>query len=134
MNISIVPLVIGTLALAGASHAAAQSNPSDQSVWSGWPPPAIRQPKEAVTSKRRTTRSEFGNKSWTISTRKVQAKTTEAQTTASKDLDDAWTQTKMASSRLETAGNADWNSAKISFRSESDKLAVAWHTVNPADK
>jgi hypothetical protein len=134
MNISIVPLVIGTLALAGASHAAAQSKPSDQSVSVG-----------VATSRDSTAeRSSYTQKAhdeiriWQQKLddfdAKVQAKTTEAQTTASKDLDDAWIQTKMASSRLETAGDADWNSAKISFRSESDKLAVAWHKVNPADK
>ena len=64
----------------------------------------------------------------------MKAKATEAQTSASKDLDDAWTQTKMASARLETAGEKDWDGAKASFQTASHKLVVAWQKVNPADK
>ena len=134
MDISIVSLVIGTLALAGASPAAAQSKTSDQSVSVGVA--ASRDSTAERSSYKQKAHNEI--RIWQQKLddfdAKVQAKTTEAQTTASKDLDDAWTQTKMASSRLETAGDTDWNSAKISFRSASDKLVVAWHKVNPADK
>jgi hypothetical protein len=69
MKIFLAPLVMGTLALAGASPAVAQSKPlSDQGVSVGRR--ATRQPKEAVTSKRRRTRFEFGNKGWMISMRR----------------------------------------------------------------
>jgi len=65
---------------------------------------------------------------------KMQVKATDAQARASKRLDEAWTDTKAASSRLEAAGEADWTKAKASFKTASAKLAVAWHKVNPADK
>ncbi|SDS82822.1 hypothetical protein [Bradyrhizobium canariense] len=135
MRIFIAPLVIGTLALAGTSPAVAQSKPvSDQNVSVG-----------AASSRDSTAeRSSYKHKAqddiriWQQKLdgfdAKVQVKATEAQTSASKDLDDAWTQTKMASARLETAGEADWGSAKASFKTASDKLAVAWHKVNPTDK
>ena len=134
MKISIVSLVIGTLALAGASPAAAQSKPSDQSVSVG-----------VATSRDSTAeRSSYKQKAhdeiriWQQKLddfdAKVKAKATDAQTSASKDLDDAWAQTKMASARLETTGEADWASAKVSFQTASRKLAVAWQKVNPADK
>lgn len=65
---------------------------------------------------------------------KVETKATKAETSASKDLDTAWTETKTASGRLETASEKDWDSAKASFKTASNKLFIAWHKVNPADK
>jgi hypothetical protein len=135
MKIFIAPLVIGTLALAGASPAAAQSKPSsDQSISVGVA--ATRDSTAEKTSYKQKAQDEI--RIWQQKLNdfdaKVQAKATEAQTSASKDLDDAWTQTKMASARLETAGEADWGSAKASFKTESAKLAVAWRKVNPAAK
>jgi hypothetical protein len=135
MKIFIAPLVIGTLALAGASPAAAQSKPlSDQGISVGVA--ATRDSTAEKTSYKQKAQDEM--RIWQQKLNdfdaRVQAKATEAQTSASKDLNDAWTQTKMASARLETAGEADWGSAKASFKTASDKLAVAWRRVNPADK
>ena len=65
---------------------------------------------------------------------KVQAHASEANASATKDLNDAWAQTKTASARLEIAGEKDWDSAKASFQTASHKLAVAWHKLGPADK
>jgi hypothetical protein len=135
MKIFIASLVIGTLAFAGASPAAAQSKPlSDQGVSVG----------VATTRDSTVERSSYKQKAQD-ETRiwqqrlddfdaKLKAKATEAQTSASKDLDDAWTQTKTASARLETAGEKDWDGAKASFQTASHKLLVAWRKVNPADK
>jgi hypothetical protein len=135
MKISIVPLVVGTLALAGASPAAAQSKPlSDQSVSVGVATSRDSTAEKSSYKQKAHDEIRIWQQKLDGFDAKLRAKTTEAQTTASKDLDDAWTQTKMASGRLETAGDADWSSAKISFRSASDKLVVAWHKVNPADK
>jgi hypothetical protein len=135
MKIFIAPLVIGTLALAGASPAAAQSKPSsDQGISVGLA--ATRDSTAERSSYKQKAQDEM--RIWQQKLHdfdaKVQAKATDAQTRASKELDEAWTQTKTASSRLETVGQADWDSAKISFKSASDKLVVAWHKVNPADK
>jgi uncharacterized membrane protein len=135
MRIFIAPLVIGTLALAGAAPATAQTKPvSDQGVSVGVA--TSRDSAAEKSSFRQMAQDEV--RGWQQKLNdfdaKVQAKATEAQVNASKDLDDAWTQTKMASARLETAGEADWDSAKVSFKTESDKLAVAWHKVNPAGK
>jgi hypothetical protein len=57
-----------------------------------------------------------------------------AETVAAKDLESAWTETKTASSQLDTAGEKDWDSAKASFQTASHKLAVAWQKLNPKDK
>ncbi len=135
MRIFIEPLVIGTLAFAGASPAAAQSNPApSQGVSVGVA--ATHDSTDERSSYRQMAQEEI--RVWQRKLddfdAKMQAKTTEAQTNATKDLDDAWTQTKMASARLETAGEADWDSAKASYKTESDKLAMAWHNVDPSSK
>jgi hypothetical protein len=66
---------------------------------------------------------------------------TEAQTNASKSLDSAWTETKTAWNQVVkvglnegTDGVTDWDSAKVSFQTASQKLAVAWKTLNPEEK
>jgi hypothetical protein len=135
MKIFIASLVIGTLALAGASPASAQSKPSSgQGISVGVA--ATRDSTVEKSSYKQKAQEEI--RIWQQKLddfdAKVKTKATEAQTGASKDLDDAWTQTKIASARLETAGEADWSSAKASFKTASDKLTVAWRKVNPADK
>jgi len=135
MRTFIAPLMIGTLAFAGVSTVAAQSKPASN--------PGVSVGMAAShdsTVERSSYKQEVQNelRIWQQKLNdfdaKVQAKETEAQTSASKDLDDAWTQTKMASARLEAAGEADWGDAKASFKTASDKLTVAWHKVNPAGK
>ncbi len=133
MRVFIASVVVGTLALAGASPAADQSNPaSDQNVSVGTA--SSRDPVVERSSYTQTARDEM--KLWQQKLRdfdaKMQVKTTEAKARASKDLDDAWTETNSAFSQLETAGEADWSGAKASFKTASAKLAVAWQKVNPA--
>ncbi len=135
MKIFIAPLVIGTLALVGASPAAAQSKPtSDQGVSVGVATTRDSTAERSSYKQQAQDETRIWQQKLDDFDAKVKAKATEAQTSASKDLDDAWTQTKMASARLETAGEADWGSAKVSFQTASHKLAVAWQKVNPADK
>jgi len=135
MRIFIAPLVIGTLALAGASPAAAQSKPaSDQGVSVGVATTRDSTAERSSYKQKAQDETRIWQQKLDDFDAKVTAKTTEAQTSASKDLDDAWTQTKMASARLETAGEADWASAKVSFQTASHKLAIAWQKVNPAEK
>jgi hypothetical protein len=135
MNIFIVPLVIGTLALAGATSAAAQSKPaSDQGVSVGVATTRDSNAERSSYKQEALEETRIWQQKLDDFDAKVKAKATDAQTSASKDLDDAWTQTKMASARLETTGEADWASAKVSFQTASRKLAVAWQKVNPADK
>lgn len=133
MKLLFAPMMIGILALAGMSPGVAQSK-SDQNTSVG----------VATTRGSTTERSSYTQQAqdemriWQKKLHdfdaKVQVKATDAQASASKDLDDAWTETKSASSQLETAAEADWDSAKASFKKASDKLTVAWHKVNPADK
>ena len=92
MKIFIAPLVIGTLALAGASPAAAQSKPAtDQGVSVGVA--TTRNSTAERTSYKQTAQDE--TRIWQQKLDDLDAKTkvkaTEAQTSASKDLDDAWT-------------------------------------------
>jgi F0F1-type ATP synthase membrane subunit b/b' len=131
----IAPILVGMLTVAGASGAAAQSKPaSDQGTSVG-----MSTTRDAATERNSyTQQAQDEVRVWERKLHdfdaKAQVKATDAKASASKDLDDAWTQTKMASVRLETAGEADWTGAKASFRTASDKLVAAWRKVNPADK
>ncbi len=132
MRIFITPLVIGTLALAGASPAAAQSEPvSGQGVSEGLGASHDSEAERSSFKQKAQDEIRVWQQRLDDFDAKVQAKATEAHTSASKDLNDAWTQTKMASTRLDAAGEDDWGSAKASFKTESGKLTVAWHKVNP---
>ena len=136
MKILLAPLLIGTLVLAGASPAVAQSKPaSDQAGVSVGMAPArdAAAERESYAQKSQAEVRIWQQKLHDFDA-KAQVKATEAQASASKDLEDAWTETKTASARLQTAGEKDWDSAKASFKTASDKLAVSWHKVNPADK
>ena len=131
----IAPIVIGILTLAGASPAAAQSKPaSDQSTSVG-----MATPHDAAAERNSYTRQAQDEvRVWEQKLHdfdaKAQVKATDAKASASKDIDDAWAQTKTAFAGLETAGEKDWDSAKVSFKTASDKLAMTWKRVNPADK
>jgi hypothetical protein len=135
MRIAIAPLLIGTLVFVGASAAAAQSKPaSDQGVSVG-----VAATRHAAAERESYTQKAQGEvRIWQQKLHdfdaKMRVRATAAEASASKNLDDAWTETKTASARLETAGETDWDSAKASFKTASGKLAVSWHKVNPADK
>ena len=64
----------------------------------------------------------------------AQTKATEANKAAVDDLTRAWTRTEAASRRLENAGAADWQGAKTSYKTASQKLVLAWHKVSPTGK
>jgi hypothetical protein len=135
MRFHFTPIVVGMLAIAAASPVAAQSKPaSNQGVSVG---AANSQDKVAERSSY-TQSAQAEMKLWQQRLHdfdaRMRAKATEAKARASKDVDEAWAETKSAFSQLETAGEADWTSAKASFKTASAKLAVAWHKVDPAGK
>jgi hypothetical protein len=133
MKLFFTSLMIGTLVLSIAPPVSAQSNPEKGTSV------GVATPRDPVAERKRFTQQAqdevriWEQKLHDFDT-KMQAKATDAQATASKDLDNAWAQTKTAYAGLETAGEKDWYSAKTSFKKASDKLAVAWHKLNPADK
>jgi hypothetical protein len=135
MRLFIGPIMIGMLTLAGASPAAAQSKPaSGQGTSVG-----MSTTRDAATERNSyTQQAQDEVRLWERRLHdfdaKAQVKTTDAKANASKDIDDAWAQTETAFAGLETAGEKDWDSAKASFKTASDKLAVTWKRVNPADK
>jgi hypothetical protein len=135
MRFFIAPMLLGTLALAGVSSAAAQSKPQpDKGTSVGLA--TTRDPAAERNSYTQKAQDEV--RIWEQKLQdfnaKVQASASRAKAGATKDLNDAWAQTKTASARLETAGEKDWASAKTSFQRASHKLTVAWHKLNPADK
>ena len=135
VRIFIAPMLLGTLALAGVSPAAAQSKPvSDKGTSAGVA--TARDPAAERNSYTQKARDEV--RIWEQKLHdfdaKVQASASGTKAGATKDLNDAWAQTKTTSAQLETAGEKDWDSAKASFQTASHKLAVAWHKLNPADK
>jgi hypothetical protein len=60
---------------------------------------------------------------------KTRAKATEANTAAQNDFNTAWTEADAATQKLQTAGAADWESAKSSFSKASQKLAAVWQKI-----
>jgi hypothetical protein len=134
MRILFVPIVIGTLALAGVSPAVAQSKPADKSTSVGLS--TTRDPAADRSSYTQQAQDEvrIWEKRLHDFDAKAQVKATAAEANASKELNDAWTETKSASSQLETAAEADWDGAKVSFKKATDKLVVAWHNANPSSK
>ncbi len=90
MNIFIAPLVIGTIALAGASPAAAQSKPaSDQGVSVGVATTRDSTAERSSYKQKAQDETRIWQQNLDDFDAKVTAKTTEAQTSASKDLHDA---------------------------------------------
>jgi hypothetical protein len=65
---------------------------------------------------------------------KARVKNSEANLTARRNFDTAWTEAEDASRRLETVGAQDWESAKVSFHKASQKLAVVWEKIKSHDK
>lgn len=65
---------------------------------------------------------------------KARIKNSEANLTARKNFDTAWTEAEDASRRLETVGAEDWESAKVSFHKASQKLAVVWEKIKSQAK
>jgi hypothetical protein len=53
---------------------------------------------------------------------------------AGNDLYQAWAQAKDKSSRLQTAGAQDWQSARISYVKATRDLANAWDRIRPEDR
>jgi hypothetical protein len=133
MKILIAPLVIAALALASTLPAAAQSKPDNGTsvgMATTHDPAADR---NSYTQKAQGEMHMWEQKLQDFNA-KAETKATAAETSASKDLDSAWAETRTASSQLETVSEKDWDSAKASFQTASHKLAVAWQKVNPKDK
>jgi len=126
-------IVIAPLALAAALPAAGQTLRTPQQ--------SITIRLAAISDTERTTYTEKARAEMLVWQQKLhdfgertKVKTTDAQTKATNDLNQAWTDTKTASARLETAASEDWESAKTSFRNASDKLAVAWQNIRTETK
>lgn len=131
----IVLIVVGTLALAGVLPAAAQSkSKSDKGTSVGVATTRDPAAERSIFAQKAQEEVRIWERKLHDFDTKVQAGATDAKASVSKDLNDAWVQTKTASARLETAGEKDWDSAKASFQTASHKLAVAWQKLNPADK
>jgi hypothetical protein len=64
----------------------------------------------------------------------ARARATDVDKAAGDDLTRAWTRTEAASHRLERAGAADWQDAKTSYRTASQKLVLAWRKVSPTGR
>ena len=60
---------------------------------------------------------------------KARTKATEESTAAQSEFNKAWAEADVASQKLETAGAADWESAKSSFKKASQKLAAVWQKI-----
>jgi len=135
MRFHFFPIAVGILAVTAGSPVAAQSKPTTgQGVSVG----AANSHDPAAERSSFTRSAQDEMKLWQQRLQdfdaKVRAKATTAKARASKDVDDAWAETKSAFSQLETAGETDWTSAKASFKTSSAKLAVAWHKVDPTGK
>ena len=89
--------------------------------------------RDTYTQKARNEMQEWQRKLHDFGGR-TQAGASEVHAKATSDLNRAWSETKDASARLETASAEDWARAKTSFRKAADRLAVAWHRVDSEKK
>ncbi len=133
MKLLITAIIIGPLALAAVLPAAGQTLRMPQPSTSVRLAAISDLDRETYTQKARAEMLVWQQKLHEFGER-TKAKTTDAQTKATNDLDQAWADTKTASARLETAAAEDWESAKTSFRNASDKLAVAWQNIGAEAK
>ena len=131
---------IGALALAGAAPAAAQSKPEK-----GTSVGAATTDDPAAERNNFTNHAQDEMRMWEQKLHDYNAKqktyATEAETSASRNLDSAWTETKTAWTRLVhvglnvgTAGPNAWASAQADFQTAFQKLALTWQKANPEDK
>lgn len=135
MRILAASIALGSLLLIGALPTTGRANPAHGTGGS------IRlaavsdttADRDTYTQRARNEMKEWQRKLHDFSER-TQAKAPGAQAKATSDLNEAWTETKDASGRLETASKADWESTKSSFQSATHKLAVAWHKVDSDKK
>ncbi|MEO6780930.1 MAG: hypothetical protein ABI407_07250 [Bradyrhizobium sp.] len=134
MKLFIAVTVVGPLVFAGALPAAGQTlrNPGQSdSIRLA----AISNPAERETYMQKAHGEMLiWNKKLHDFGERTQVRATDAQTKASTELNEAWTETKGALARLETVGSEDWESAKTSFKRASDKLAVAWQNIDSGKK
>jgi len=140
MRIFVAPIVIGLLALAGAAPVAAQSKP-DKAISVG----SATTDDPAVERNNFTNHAQDKMRIWEQKLHdfntKQKTNDSEAQTSASRNLDSAWTETQTAWSQLVkvglnvgTAGPNAWASAQADFQTASEKLASTWQKANPEEK
>ncbi len=133
MKLLVTAIVIGPLALAAALPATGQTLRTPQ--------PGVSVRLAAISDLDRETFTQQARAEMLVWQQKLhafgeraKATTTDAQTKATDNLNQAWADTKTASARLETAAAEDWESAKTSFRNASDRLAVAWQNIGAEAK
>ncbi len=126
----IAPIVIGTLAWAAALPAAAQVKTNSVGMAASHDPAAER---TSYTQKAQAEMHLWEQRLHDFNAR-IENRTTQSQSSAARDLDGAWSDTKIAWNQLETAGENDWTSAKASFQGASHKLGVTWQRVSSKEK
>jgi hypothetical protein len=128
--------VIGSIIVTGALPASADLAPAE-------PRPAaqVEMAESGATTTDRATYAEKAHaevQEWRVKldqfVESAKTRSKEARKTASDDLNKAWTKTKDAAARLETAGTADWEIAKASFQNASDELAAKWAKLRAEKK
>ncbi len=130
-KILIRPIVVATFALTGALPAAADLAPPA-------PRPSVHV-KMAEASPSTAERGAYTQKArehvqqWRVKLdqfgESAKAGSSEARKAESQDLDASWSKAREALARLETAGAADWEMAKVSFKESSDALAATWTKI-----
>lgn len=138
MGIFVASVVIGLLFLAGAAPVAAQSK-TDKVMSVG----------SATTDDPAVERNNFTNQAHEKMreqklhdfSAKPKTNASEAQTSASRNLVSAWTETQTAWAQLVkvdlnvgTAGANAWASAQADFQTAFQKLASTWQKANPEEK
>ncbi len=118
-------IIVASFALMGAWSAAANLAPPEPR------PPEVTTAEAGPSNSERgayTERAREHMQQWRVKLDRESAKTgsSAARKAASQELDNAWSKVREAPARLETAGAADWEMAKFSFRKSSDELAATW--------
>ena len=133
MRVLATSIVMGSLVLIGAMpEAAGQSISSNTTIRlaDGSRPPDER---SAYIQKMETDMQAWQQKLHDFGDR-VAVEEQKAGTAAETELNAAWTETEVDAHRLQTAGTAGWDSAKVSYENASRGLAAAWARTGHADK
>lgn len=133
MRLLATSIIMGSLVLVGAtSEAAGQSMSSNKYIRLADASPSPDQ-RDIYLQKVENEMQVWQQKLYRFSDRAA-SEGQKAGTAAENDLNAAWTETEVEAHRLQTAGSAGWDSAKISYENASHGLAAAWDRIKPTDK
>ncbi len=135
MRFPIAAIVIGSVMLAGAGAAFAQSARTNDTA-AFHPSAAVvdsSADRDSYLHKARKKTAEWRRKMDELN-KKAAADGKQAAIVAEDDVTKAWARVKIASRRLENASADGWEAAKATFEKASHNLEATWHKRHPGER